>query len=101
MTIDDVADLAMALPGVRESAAAGRRRWQLHGRLIARVVDDHTVVVRTGFGEREDLLAAHPTTFSVSPKYERHMMVLADLVRGDPDAVASALRAAHRLQQEA
>lgn len=98
MTLDDVAELALAMDGVREAHQNGRRRWQLHGRLIARAVDQHTVVIRSGFREREDLLEAHPRTFSVSPRYESHMMVLADLRHGDPTAVEFALRAAHALQ---
>lgn len=98
MTFDEVAALAAALPGVRENDRGGRRSWQLRGRLIAREVDPATLVVRTGFDEREQLLTASPQTFSVSPQLEKHMMVLADLRRGDPDAVAAALTAAHRLQ---
>ena len=38
-------------------------------------------------------------TFSVTPPLEAHMKVLADLVRGDTDAIREALTAAWELQR--
>jgi len=84
----------MALDGVRESTVKGRRRWSLGGRLVARQLDDQSVVIRTGFAERDLLLVAHPTTFFVPPPFEAHMMVVARLPDADAAAVRLAIRAA-------
>jgi hypothetical protein len=99
--IEAVGDIATALDGVRESTVKGRLRWSLGGRLVARQLDDQSVVVRTGFAQRERLLAAHPSTFFVPPRFEAHMMVVARLPEADAAAVASAIRAAWELQRSA
>ena len=99
--LGEVARIVMGLDGVRESSVKGKARWSLGGRLVARVLDESSIVIRSGFAEREALLAAHPATFSVPPRYDAHMMVVARLREGDPEAVAAALRAAWELQAAA
>ena len=93
--------VALALDGVRESSAKGRLRWSLSGRLVARQLDDTSIVIRTGFAEREHLLATHPTTFFVPPRFDAHMMIVARLPDADAVAVAAAIRAAWKLQTSA
>ncbi|MDE9367082.1 hypothetical protein PZ938_15805 [Luteipulveratus sp. YIM 133132] len=85
------------LDGVR--GGSDGRPWTVGGRLVARRVDGSTLLIRTGFDEREILLADHPDTFSVRPELEAHMKVLADLDAGDLDAVCAALTAAWELQR--
>jgi hypothetical protein len=97
----DVSRIALAMDRVRESSVRGRLRWSLGGRLVARELDASSIVIRTGFAEREELLAAHPTTFFVPPRYDAHMMVVARLPEGDPAAIAAAIRAARELQAAA
>ena len=46
------------------------------------------MVVRAGFRARERLLADHPDTFGVPPRFESHMMVVVELEHADPQAVA-------------
>jgi hypothetical protein len=99
--IDEVSRVALALDGVRESSAKGRLRWSLGGRLVARQLDDTSIVIRTGFAEREQLLVAHPTTFFVPPRFDAHMMIVARLPDADAVAVAAAIRAAWELQTSA
>ena len=98
MEIHEVSRVALGLDGVRESRVKGRPRWSLGGRLIARQVDDTSIVIRTGFPEREQLLLTHPNTFFVPPRFEAHMMIVARLPDADQVAVAAALRAAWELQ---
>lgn len=93
--------VALALDGVCESSVRGRLRWSLRGRLVARELDDSSIVVRCGFAEREELLAAFPTTFFVPPRFDAHMMVVARLSDGDPNAIAASIQAAWRLQSSA
>jgi hypothetical protein len=99
--IDDISRIALSLDGVRESSVRGLLRWSLAGRLVARQLDATSIVIRTGFAEREQLLQAHPTTFFVPPRFDAHMMVVAGLADADPAAVTAALRAAWELQTSA
>jgi hypothetical protein len=97
----DVARLAEALPGVRRSAAEGRPQWRYHGRLVARQLDQELLLIRADFAYRDWLVRQFPETFSVPARYAKHMMVVADLTRGDPGAIEDALEAAWQLQRSA
>ncbi|MGH3472953.1 MAG: hypothetical protein ACRDPG_13045 [Nocardioidaceae bacterium] len=77
------------------------RRWCVHDRLVARQVDDSTLLIRSDFGPRERLLDRYPATFSVRPDLEAHMKVLADIDHGDVEAICAALHAAWQLQRAA
>lgn len=101
MDIDDVSRIAIALDGVRQSSVKGQLKWSLGGRLVARQLDDQSIVIRTRFAERERLLMAHPATFFVPPRFDAHMMVVAKLSDADQAAVASAIGAAWELQRSA
>ena len=65
---------------------------------MARQVDDTHVVIRASFEFRDFLLQSFPETFSVSGRFAKHMMVVADLEHGNPDAVEDAVIAAWELQ---
>lgn len=84
--------------GVRQSRMAGLLRWTVGGRLVARQLDEGAVVIRTGFRERERLVAEHPETFTLRPRFEAHLMVVAELPTASPSAVCDALDAAYALQ---
>lgn len=98
--IDDVDRLAGALPGVRRAAREGLADFRYHGRLVARQLDDAHLVIRADFDYRDMLLRQFPGTFSVPPRWVRHMMVVADLAEGDAGAIEDALEAAWRLQRD-
>jgi hypothetical protein len=97
--MDDVARLAEALPGVRRAARDGLADFRYHGRLVARQLDETHLVIRADFDYRDMLLGQFPETFSVPPRWVRHMMVVADLAEGDAGAVEDALEAAWQLQR--
>jgi hypothetical protein len=97
--IEDVARLAGALAGVRRTAREGLAEWRYRGRLIARQLDGTHVVIRAGFDQRDVLLRRFPGTFSVPPRFVKHMMIVADLAGGDPGAVEDALEGAWQLQR--
>jgi len=101
VTIDDVAQVAAALKGVRRTAPNGSAEWRYHGRLVARQLDDAHLVIRADFDYRDSVLRQFPGTFSVPPRYTKHMMVVADLARGDTAAIEDALEAAWQLQRSA
>ena len=101
LRIDEVARLAEALAGVRLSTSDGLAQWRYHGRLVARQLDDTHLVIRADFDYRDSLMRQFPGTFSVPPRYSKHMMVVADLASGDTGAIEDALEAAWQLQRGA
>lgn len=98
LQIHEIARLAEALAGVRRTTADGLAQWRYNGRLVARQLDDAHVVIRADFDYRDSLLRQFPVTFSVPTRYTKHMMIVADLVNGDPGAIEDALEAAWQLQ---
>jgi hypothetical protein len=97
----DVALLAEALTGVRRTAPDGLAEWRYHGRLVARQLDDVHLVIRADFDYRDSIVRQFPGTFSVPARYIKHMMVVADLARGDAGAIEDAIEAAWQLQRSA
>lgn len=98
MRLSDVSALAAGLDGVTERVRDGLLHWRYHGRLVARQLDETHIVIRASFGSREFLLRAFPETFSVPPRYAEHMMIVADLERGNADAIEDAVVGAWELQ---
>jgi len=96
--INEFDRIATSLPQVRQVRREGLLRWQCKGRLIARQLDGNQVVVRTPFDTRDVLLHQFPETFSVPRRFEKHMMVVADLANGDDGAIEDAVTSAWRLQ---
>jgi hypothetical protein len=65
---------------------------------VARQLDDTHVVIRASFEFRDLLLRSFPETFSAPGRFAKHMMVVADLEHGNPDAVEDAVITAWELQ---
>lgn len=87
------------LDGVRRSEVDGLVQWRVRGRLVARQLDESLVVLRSAFSDRDGLVRRYPATFSVTPRFAKHMMVVVDLRRGDDDAIEDAMVAAWELQR--
>lgn len=98
MKLDQVTEHLSALEGVHQREQGGLMRWTVRGRLVARQLDDEALVIRSGFTEREALIAEHPETFTVRPRFEAHMMVVVELASASSAAVRGALDAAWSLQ---
>ena len=101
MTLADVSRLAAQLDGVAERRREGLLDWRRRGRLVARQLDDSHIVIRAAFDFRDLLLQSFPETFSVPPRFAKHMMIVADLANGNADAVEDAVIAAWELQSRA
>jgi len=98
MTVSDLSCLAAQLDGVVERNRDGLLDWRYRGRLVARQIDDSHVVIRASFGSRDSLLQSFPDTFSVPKRFAKHMMIVADIEKGNADAVEDAVIGAWELQ---
>jgi hypothetical protein len=94
----DLSSLASQLDGVTERRHDSGLEWRYRGRLVARQLDDSHVVIRSSFEFRDFLLQSFPETFCVPQRYAKHMMVVADVEKGNADAVEDAIIAAWELQ---
>jgi hypothetical protein len=89
----------LSLDKVEESTSYGTPAFKVRGALFIRLHDkfDSTIVVRTDFDQREELLAADPETYFITDHYRNYPWVLVRLSRVHPDALRDLLRMAHRL----
>jgi hypothetical protein len=98
MRPSDLSAVAAQLDGVSERRREGLLDWRYHGRLVARQLDETHIVIRASFDSRRFLLRSFPETFSVPRRYAKHMMIVADLERGNADAIEDAVVGAWELQ---
>ena len=99
MTLDEVARYVESLPQVKRKGTEARPAWYVHDRLVVRLHDPDTLVVRVPLSRREQLLERYPETFGVPPRMEAHHKVEAYLHRAQPDAVRTAIDLAWEMQQ--
>jgi hypothetical protein len=94
----DLSPLAAQLAGVTERRRNGLLDWRYRGRLVARQLDESHIVIRATFDSRDFLVHSFPETFSVPRRFAKHMMVVADLEKGNAAAIEDAVIGAWELQ---
>ena len=99
MTPEEVGRYAESLPLVKRKGTSSRPAWYVHDRLVVRLQDPETLVIRVPMEKREPLLEAYPDTFGVPPRMEAHHKIEAYLDRADPRAVRTAIDLAWEMQQ--
>ncbi len=98
MTPEDVAACAESFPRVKRKGTTTRPAWYVDDRLVVRLEDATTAVIRVPLERRESLLESHPGSFGVPPRMEAHHKVEAYLDWADPDAVRAAIGLAWEMQ---
>jgi hypothetical protein len=93
--------IGLALPGVEESTAYGMPALKVDGKLLAAVpanrsAEPGSLVVRVGFDDRAELLAADPEAYYVTDHYIDYEAVLVRLSRIDPELLHDLLSMAHK-----
>ena len=99
VTPDEVGRYAESLPQVKRKGTELRPAWYVHDRLVVRLQDQNTLVIRVPLSERESLLETYPDSFGVPPRMEAHHKVEAYLDRAQPRAVRLAIDLAWEMQQ--
>jgi hypothetical protein len=98
---ETVRKIGLALPGVEESTAYGSPALKVRGKLLAcvpahRSAEPGSLVVRVGFDDRAELLAADPDVYYVTDHYLNYTAVLVRLSRVTPDVLRDLLGMAHK-----
>jgi hypothetical protein len=101
MNFEVVRDIAKALPDVEESSLHGAPSLKVSGRLLTcpalhRSAESDSLVVRIGFEQRAELLAADPSIYYVTDHYVNHPAVLVRLGQIDRDSIRDLLGLAWR-----
>jgi hypothetical protein len=99
VTPDEVGRYAESLTRVKRKGTESRPAWYVRNRLVARLQDPNTLVIRVPMGDRESLLEAYPESFGVPPRMEAHHKVEAYLDRAQPRAVRMAINLAWEMQR--
>ncbi len=98
MNRDEVARYAESLPQVKRKGTESHPAWYVNDRLVVRLHDPNTLVIRVPLGKREALLETYPDSFGVPPRMEAHHKVEAYLDRAEPRAVRTAIDLAWEMQ---
>ena len=98
---DTVRKVGVALPGVEESTAYGSPALKVRRKLLAcvpthRSAEPNSLMVRVGFDDRAELLAAAPDVYYVTDHYLDYSAVLVRLSRVTPDVLRDLLGMAHK-----
>ena len=101
INFDTVRKIGLALSGVEESTAYGSPALKVHGKLLAcvpknRSAEPNSLMVRVGFDDRAELLAAAPDVYYVTDHYLNYSSVLVRLSRVTPDVLRDLLGMAHK-----
>ncbi len=98
MSPGEVGRYAESLARVKRKGTAARPAWYVDDRLVVRLDDPNTLVIRVPLDKREALLTRYPDSFGVPPRMEAHHKVEAYLDRAHPRAVHEAIDLAWEMQ---
>jgi hypothetical protein len=99
MTPEEVGLYAESLPQVKRKGTESHPAWYVRDRLVVRLHDANTLVIRVPLSRRETLLESFPDSFGVPPRMEAHHKVEAYLDRAEPGAVRTAIDLAWEMQR--
>src|SRR6202050_4501105 len=101
INFNTVLKIGVAMPGVEASTAYGAPALKVREKLVAclpthRSAEPGSLVVRVGFDDRAELLAAAPDFYYVTDHYLNYTSVLVRLSRVTPDVLRDLLGMAHK-----
>jgi hypothetical protein len=100
LTFSDVREIGLQLPGAEEGTAYGSPALKVNGQMFACIpthksAEPNSLAVRIPFEQRDDLVAAEPDTYYLTPHYEDYPAVLVRLSKVHVDALRDILLMAH------
>jgi hypothetical protein len=101
VSFETVRKLGLQLPHVEDCTTYGQPALRVGGKMFAclpshKSAEPDSLVVRTDFEQRTELLAAAPEVYYITPHYEGYPAVLVRLHRISPDVLADLLGMAYR-----
>ena len=99
VTPEEVGRYAESLPQVKRKGTESRPAWYVNDRLVVRLYDPNTLVIRVPVRRRESLLDSFPDSFGVPPRMEAHHKVEAYLDQAQPRAMHAAIDLAWEMQR--
>ena len=98
VTYDLVREIALALPNVEEGTSYGTPALKVRGKLFVRLKEDgETIVLKTTYEEREELMAHDSETYFITDHYLNYPYILVSLNRVHPDALKELILISYRL----
>ncbi len=101
VSFDTVREIARELPGAEESTSYGSPAIKVGGKLLAclpshKSAEPDSLVVRTDFIRRDELIAEAPEIYYTKPHYQGYASVLVRLNKIDRDALRDLLKGSLR-----
>ena len=97
MTFDAVRKIGLSMDNAEDGTSYGTPALKVGGTLFARLREDgDSLVLRTTFEERDELLAADPDTYYITDHYLSGPWILVRLSRVHPDAMRDLLAMSRR-----
>ena len=97
VTFAAVRKFALSLDDVEEGMSYDTPGFRVGGVLFLRFHQDgESLVVRTDFDQREELLVAEPSTYYITDHYLNYPWILVRLARAHADALRDLIRWAHK-----
>ncbi len=98
LAFEAVRRIALALDNVEEGTSYGTPAFKVGGALFVRMHQDgESLVVRTDFEQREELMASDPESYYITDHYLNYEWVLVSLSRVHPDALRDLMGMAWKL----
>ena len=102
ITFDTVRQIGLALPGVEESTTYGSPSLKVGGKMFACIAihssaEPDTLGLRIDIPQRDELIAADPDTYYLTPHYVDYPIVLVRMARVHPDALRDLVKGAWRV----
>jgi len=97
VTFENVRQMALSLDHVEEGTSYSTPAFKVYGALFVRLHQDgDSLVLRTDFEQRTELMAADPETYYITDHYLNYEWILVRMARVHPDAMKDLIRGAWR-----
>ncbi len=102
ITYETVRRIGLTFPSVEEGTSYGTPALKVKGKLFARLREDpDSLVIKTPFDTREELMAADPEIYYITDHYRDYEWMLVRLSKVHADALHDLLQMAYRAASKA